>query len=167
MGARPGALLAAILALGACYRPEPPPRIDEPVAVRVVASNARLVRAQAYLQESVATRIHNRLGWDITPSGSARLDLVIDKETIDPTAKDTRGVPVQWAVRVNCTVLLAWRGGTRTIKITGIGYYTSPLDEAEGLRTAADQAAASLVDWIEAIQPTPASEAPATPRPGT
>lgn len=146
---RPLALLC-ILALAGCYRPESPPQLGEAVSVRVVASAARQVRVQALLQDAVARAVEQRLGWQVAPGGSnARLELAIREETIGATAKDARDVPIQWAVRITATVLLSARKGTFTGEITGIGYYTGTGDEAEGLRTAADSAAAALVTWIE------------------
>lgn len=142
-------LLLAVLLAG-CYRPESPPQLGETVSVRVVANAARQVRGQALLQDAVARALGNRLGWEVRPGADgARLELAIREETITATAKDGRDVPIQWGVRLTATVLLVARKGTFTSEITGIGYYTGTGDEAEGLRTAADSAAAALVTWIE------------------
>jgi hypothetical protein len=142
--------LLCLLPLAGCYRVENPPELGEPVSIHITGSAARQVRVQALLQDAVAEAVTTRLGWDVAPGRTnARLELAIREERIMTTVKDTRDVPMQWAVRITATTLLTGRKGTFQSEITGIGYYSGTNDESEGLRTAAESAAAALVTWIE------------------
>lgn len=161
-----------ILALVGCYRLSAPPAVAEGVAVRIISNQGRLPRAQAELQSEVPRALARNLGWHINPaSATAHLDLTIEEDIIDVTARDTRGVPAQWQVRVRGTCLFVSRQATLVGRFTGAGYYTSQLDEPEGIRTAAQEAAKDIVAWIEANEarfspPPPALTAPAaTPAP--
>jgi hypothetical protein len=164
---RAGAILLVVAALAGCYRLTPPPALAEGIAVKIIANQGRLPRAQAELQAEVPRALARNLGWHITPaSATARLELTIEEDIIDVTARDERGVPLQWQVRVRGTCLLVSRQATLVGRFTGAGYYSSQLDEPEGVRTAAQEAAKDIVAWIEANEgrftpPPPALSQPA------
>jgi hypothetical protein len=144
------ALLAGLAAaLGGCYRVRQAPQIDEPVRVVVISDEARLVQAQAYLQRAVGDSLANRLGWRVSPDGSARLELHIAEERIDATARDSRGVATRWSIRLSGTALLVSQKGNLIETYTGLAYATGILDENEALQKAADNAAFNLANWLQ------------------
>lgn len=142
-------LAVAALLLSACWRVREPPQIHEPVRVEVVGVSTRLPHAQAYLQRAIADTLVDRLGWDVGPHGSARLEVTIDRESIDTAARDPRGVPTRWSIRLAGTALLVSQHGNILHRFSGHGYATRLADEEEGLRAAADNAAFMLSCWLE------------------
>ena len=160
------AVVLAVVCLAGCYRPTPPPDLAEGVAVRIIADMGRLPRAHAELQAEIPRALARQLGWRIDPAGAtAHLDLTIEEDLIEVSAKDTRGVPQQWMVRLRGTCLLASRQATLVGRFTGAGYYTSQLDEAEAIRTAAREAAKYIVAWIESQESQFTPPPPALVRP--
>lgn len=146
-------LLMALVSAG-CYRLKPPEAIDQPVRVEITSNDARLVRAQGYLQQEVADALANRLGWTVTPNGSARLQITIEREDVSSSGTDQRNTPNRWTVVLNGQVLLSSRRMTAATTWTGSGY-TSALssttdDEASAIRNAAASAALTISTWLEA-----------------
>ncbi len=142
------ALLAAS-ALAGCYHVRQPPQIDEPVKVDVVANEARLVQAQGYLQRAIGDSLVNRLGWRVSPEGSARLEIAIADEHIDAASKDSRDITVRWSIRVTGTALLCSQKGNVVGTFSGVGYSSGLVDENEALKAAAENAAFNLSSWLE------------------
>lgn len=141
-------LLAAALA-GCGYRLAGAPALGEPIRVVVVTNDARLVRAQAALQRAVAEALQSRLGWQVSPTGSAKLELTIAQEKIDSTGTDRRDVPARWSIRLQGKVLVAARDGTAYGDYHGTGYSSGLGDEPEAINNAADEAAALISAWLE------------------
>jgi hypothetical protein len=143
-------LLAAMAGGAACsYRAARVPALGESVRVVVTVNDARLVRAQAELQRAVAMEVVNHLGWRVEPTGSAKLELTLGEEHIAPTATTARDVPTSWIMTLHGQTLLTSRHGAAHGSYTGNGYVTSLGDEPEAIRTAAEDAAAYIVTWIE------------------
>jgi hypothetical protein len=167
MNLRPAALLltAALLAaatLGGCgYRLAAAPALGEPIRVVVVGNDARLVRAQAVLQRAVADALQSRLGWQVSPTGSAKLELTIAQERIDGTGTDRRDVPARWSIRLQGHALIAARAGTAYGDYQGTGYASGTGDEPEAIGAAADDAAAQISVWLEHAVPGWQKPAPA------
>lgn len=153
---KPFALVAASIAAAAiagCYRLAGPPDLGEAVRVEVVGNDGKLVRSQGYLTDAVADALVKRLGWRVSPTGTAKLQLAIREEKIKATAQDTRDVTDAWSVRLDGTALLVARGGSLTGTFTGLGNYTglhTIQGEPEALQAAAVQAADDLVSWLDA-----------------
>ncbi len=159
-------LAAAAAALAGCYRLAAPPDLGETVRVEIVGNDGKLVRSQGYLTDAVAEALVKRLGWHVSPNGSAKLQLAIREERIKATAQDTRDVSDAWSVRIEGTALLVARGGSLTGTFTGLGNYTglhSLQGEPEALQAAAIQAADDLVSWLDvnAVRVIPATPAAA------
>ena len=155
-----GALLVAT-ALASCgYRLAGAPALNEPVRVVVVSNDARLVRAQAALQRAVANALQSRLGWQVSPTGSAKLELTIDQERIDSIATDLRDVPARWSIRLHGKVLIAARDGTAYGDYNGTGYASGTGDEPEAITAAANDAAALISAWLENQVPSWKKPAP-------
>lgn len=142
-------LALALALLGGCYRFEGPPLLDEPVQVVINGNAARLVQVQPLLHQAIASRLERRLGWRVSPTGSARLQIAILPEEIDVTARDPRDLPLQWAVQINGTVLLTSASQNLLGGFTGAGYLTSTVDEPEALRQACEAAADGIITWLE------------------
>lgn len=148
-------LIAVAVALAGCnYRLASAPALGEPVRIVVVSNDARLVRAQAALQRAVADALQSRLGWQVSPTGSAKLELTIAQERIDSTGTDRRDVPARWSIRLQGKVLIAARDGTAYGDYQGTGYSSGLGDEPEAINVAADQAAAMISTWLEHQVPT-------------
>jgi hypothetical protein len=146
------AAVMALLALGGCYRLQSPPDLDETVRIEVVGDQARLVRSQAYLVDAIDRSLVERLGWRVSPTGTARLQIAIQEERIRANADDDRGVTNSWQIRVRGTALLVARGGSLTTTFSGVGNATSLAGiqgEPEALRAAATQAAEDLTGWLD------------------
>ena len=143
-------LALCLLTLAGCYRLASPPQINETVRIEVVSNQGRMVRSQAYLVEALTNAMVRELGWRVTPTGSAVLQISIAEEINGISAEDTRGVPSQWRARLRGQALLTWRGGSVAMDWTGEGTNQNLGDEPEALAQAAKNAAASLVAWIDA-----------------
>ncbi|MBA2481523.1 MAG: hypothetical protein H0V44_12735 [Planctomycetes bacterium] len=141
-------MLCLVLTSG-CYSLRKPPTVDEPVRVQVMSNESRLIHAQGYLQQAVADALVQKLGWNVSPAGTARLELSIAREDIGPVAKDARDITARWSIRLSGRALLASRKGNLTTTYSGVGYATGLADETEALRAAADQAAFHITAWLE------------------
>jgi hypothetical protein len=146
---RGSALVIAVALLAGCYALRRPPAIDEAVRVVVMSDEGRLVHAQAYLQRAAGDALVSKLGWRVSPAGSARLELSMQQEVIGPVAKDARDITSRWSVRVRGRALLVCRKGNLTSTYSGVGYATGMADEPEALRAAADNAAFNISTWLE------------------
>ena len=176
------ALVAALVAaaLAGCYHRATPPRLDETVSVRLAVDDARLVRAQAYLQAEVARALVDRLGWHVSPAGTARLELSMREETISTVGTNARDVPARWSVTLHGHALLTSRRGTDLGDFMGTGYASSLADEPAALQQAARLAAMNVATWLETagrrwdprpdepgLNPPPATASPRAARSGT
>ncbi len=156
--------LVLLTAVGCPYRVQGPPAMAETVQVVVVSNASRLPRAQAYLQDEVALALTKRLGWKVGPTGTARLELVLNQERKRQVGTGDRNIPNRWSIVLDGSALIASRQGNRTYAYTGTGYESSRADEPDGLRAAAAACANDLAGWLEAEfkQPIAASVKPAT-----
>jgi hypothetical protein len=155
------------------------------VRVVITYNDARLVRAQAYLQQAVAEALVDKLGWRVSPTGSARLALTLEMERINAvgTTPD-RDIPSRWSITLHGQALLTAQRGNLYSGYEGVGYANGltgvpgiagkpgivsqeSYDEAAALHDAAQNAALTIAAWLEgatgAWPPTP-PPAPA-PRP--
>jgi len=147
-------VIAVLLVVcGGCYRIAPPPAVDEAVRVVVVANDARLVRGQAALQSEVAAALTQRLGWQVEPSGSARLDISLAREDQQETASDRRGIPARWSITLHGTARLRTRDGEIAHVWRGVGHASGLNDEAAALDQAAHNGAAEIAAWLQATVP--------------
>ena len=143
------AVAGCVAALGGCYAVREPPQIGEAVRIEVISDRGRLVQAQAFLNTAIGDSIVERLGWQVSPVGSARLELSIAQEYIDVSQRDSRGIPNQWVIRLQGTALLVCQKGNIYEHFSGLGYATGLNDQDAGLRTAAQDAAWGLTSWLE------------------
>ncbi len=146
------AVAAAALVAGGCYRLDSPPALGETVRLEIVGNQGKLVRAQGYLTDAVAKGLVQRLGWRVSPQGTAKLQLALREERIEANAQDRRDVTSSWAIRIEGTALLVARGGSVAGTFTGVGNATGlagTQGEPEALQAAATQAADDLCSWLE------------------
>lgn len=141
------------LALGGCYRAGPPPRNQEAVRVEVIANDARLVRGQASLHAAVAEALSQRLGWQVNPTGSARLELTLERDDLTATSSDRRGIAARWKVTLHGVARLRTRNGEIAHPWRGVGYASGLGDEAEALDQAARNGAAEIAAWLQGESP--------------
>lgn len=147
------AVFLLILALCGCYRVGAPPDVAESVRVVVVEDDARLVRGQASLQAAVAESLSQRLGWQVDPAGSARLELTMVREDIAETASDRRNIPARWSITLHGTARLRTRDGEIAHAWRGVGHSSGLADEAEALDQAARNGAAEIAAWLQGAVP--------------
>ena len=146
-------LALVLLATSACYRLGSPPTLGETVRIEVVGNQGRMPRAQGYFVDATSRALVNRLGWRVSPTGTATLQVVLHEERIDAPAQDRRGISTSWSIRIEGTALLVARGGSLTGTFTGAGNATglnTVQGEPEALKAAATQAADDLVSWLDA-----------------
>jgi hypothetical protein len=143
-------LLVSVAFLPSCgYRVAGVRPLGEPVRVVVSFNEARLVRVQGYLQEEVAAALENKLGWRVSPTGSAKLELFVDEEVIRASGHDERGIANRWTIRCSGQALLTSRRGNIHTPWTGTGYSGGLPDEAAALQLAARNAAELIAVWLE------------------
>ena len=142
-----------LIVCGGCYRVGPPPAVAESVRVVVVANDARLVRGQASLQSEVAEALTQRLGWQVDPAGSARLDISLAREDQNETAGDRRGIPARWSITLHGIAKLRSRNGEIAHAWRGVGHASGLNDEAAALDQAAHNGAAEIAAWLQATVP--------------
>lgn len=142
-------LVCGVLLTSCSYRMAGVKPLGEPIRVEITTNKSRLVRVQGYLQEAVAAAIENRLGWRVSPTGSAKIELFIDEEVIDARGSDTRGIASRWTITCRGKALFTSRHGNATTPWTGTGYSAGLNDEAEALENAALNAASLLATWLE------------------
>lgn len=143
-------LLLGVLALSSCsYRLAGVTPLGEPVRVVVSVNESRLVRVQGYLQDEVAKAIERKLGWQVSPAGSAKVELHIDEENISASGRDTRGIASRWTITCRGQALFTSRRGNAHSTWTGTGYSGGLEDEATALQQAATSAAELVAVWLE------------------
>ena len=145
-------LVACLTAVSGCYRLESPPKLGETIRVEFVGNDARLVRSQGYVTDAVAKALVQRLGWQISPTGTAKLQLALREERINDNSQDSRGITNSWSIRIEGTALLVARGGSIMGTFTGLGNSTglsTSQGESEALQAAATQSADDLVSWLD------------------
>jgi hypothetical protein len=123
--------------------------LGEPLRVVVSVNQGRLVRVQGYLQDEVAAAIERRLGWQISPTGSAKVELHIDEEIISSSGSDARGVTSRWTISCRGQSLFTSRHGNASGQWTGTGHSAGLTDEATALQQAARNAAEVITVWLE------------------
>ena len=143
-------LLSGLGGLTSCsYRLAGVAPLGEPLRVIISINQGRLVRVQGYLQDEVASAIQNRLGWEVSPTGTAKIELHIEEEIISSTGRDPRGIASRWTISCRGQSLLTSRRGNATGTWTGTGYSGGLEDEAAALQQAAQQAADLIAVWLE------------------
>jgi hypothetical protein len=144
------ALCFAIILLSSCsYRMAGIAPLGESVRVVITSNSANVVRVQSYLQSEVAAALENKLGWHVSPTGSAKLELTIDQETINAIGNDTRGIASRWNITVTGNALLTSKHGNSLSRWTGTGYSAGLNDEASALQSAANNAGLTISTWLE------------------
>ena len=170
-----GACLITALTCNGCYRLANPPELGEAVRIEIVGNQGKLVRTQGYLTDAIAKGLVQRLGWRVSPNGTATLQLSIREEEIRANSQDRRDITNSWSIRIQGNALLVARGGSLIGTFTGVGnntgLSTNP-GEPEALQAAANQAADDLISWLDIqaktlIAPAPSPIAPATQTPAT
>jgi hypothetical protein len=143
-------LILALILLPSCnYRIAGVAPLGESVRVIITSNSANVVRVQTYLQSEVAAALENKLGWHVSSTGSAKLELTIDQETIDAIGNDTRGIATRWNITVNGNALLTSKHGNALSRWTGTGYSAGLNDEASALQSAANNAGLTISTWLE------------------
>ena len=147
-------LLALLGLLTGCYRLEQPAELGQDVRIEITVNNAKMVRSQAYLQAAVADALANQLGWHVSPKGSARLQLTIEKEDIVSSGTNWRDTPNRWTITLSGQVLLSSRQAPILGTWAGTGYASAlnstSDDEPSALRNASVNAATTIATWLEA-----------------
>lgn len=143
-------VVAAALALCGCYRVAAPASTGETVRVEVLSNDARLVRGQASVHAAVAEALTNRLGWNVRPDGSARLELTLAREDQTSTANDRTGIPARWSITLSGTARLRTRHGEIARAWNGVGHASGLESEAAALDQAAANGAAEIAAWLQA-----------------
>lgn len=142
-------LFAAVFVSACSYRLAGIKPLGESVRVVITVNKARLVRLQGYLQEEVANAVESKLGWRVSPSGSAKLELHIDEEKILPSGNDSRGIVSRWTITCGGQILLSSKRGHAHGPWSGTGYTSGLPDEATALQQAAKSAAEQIAVWLE------------------
>lgn len=142
-------LLGSLTGLSSCYRATGVAPLGEPVRVVVSVNQGRLVRVQGYLQEAVAAAIEQRLGWEVSPGGSAKIELHIEEEVISSSGRDERGIASRWTISCRGQSLFTSRRGNASGPWTGTGHSGGLQDEAAALQQAARNAASLIAVWLE------------------
>lgn len=138
----------SVLLLAGCWRPAPPAQIGEGVRIIFTGNDGRLVRAQGYLAQELGQVLVTQLGWHVSPTGSAVLQIVLQEERLDATARNRDDVPTAQRLRLTGTALLTTRQGSITSPFTGEGLATGFGDEPEALQSAAKTCALMVGEWL-------------------
>jgi hypothetical protein len=148
--------MCSLLTTSCAYTVARVPPLDEAVRVEIAVDDARLVRAQAYLQSSVATALQYQLGWKVSPTGSARITLTLKEEIVQTIATTSLDVPASWSITIRGNALFDSRHGHALTTYTGAGYTTpgngfesALASEPAALQAASDAAAAWLAVWLQ------------------
>lgn len=145
-------VIAAVIT--GCYRLEPPADLDQSIRVEITVNDARLVRSQPYLQAAVADALANILGWRVSPTGSAKLQLTLEEEDIRSSGTDSRDTPNRWTITLRGQAMLVSRRGHALGSWTGTGYASALNstrdDQPSAIRNAATNAATTIATWLEA-----------------
>ncbi len=156
--------IVAILLLSQCsYRMAGVRPLGEPIRITITKNATSAVRAQAYLQKEIGDAIENKLGWEVSPSGSARLQITIDKEDIFASGNDTRGIATRWNINLHGQVLITSRYGNAVSNWSATAYSSGLNNEAAALESAAIIAGEQISTWLEVwIEQQPQSNQPDT-----
>jgi outer membrane lipopolysaccharide assembly protein LptE/RlpB len=142
---------------GCSYRLAGVKPLGESVRVVITSNAANVVRSQGYLQKEVAAAIENKLGWNVSPAGSAKLSLTIDEEKITAIGNDSRGIATRWNITLSGHVMLTSKHGTVVNQWSGISYSAGLNDEAAAIEFAANNAGLQIATWLESwIESQPA-----------
>lgn len=147
-----GLCIAGTLIASCAYAIRAPEPLGEPLAIVISDNQSRLVRSQAVVHEELGRAVRRRLGWDLHPEAAATLRVAIGHEDISAAARSTDRSIRSWRVTIYATVTLESDNlipATRSTRVSGVGYASSRADEPEGLRTAAENLAAEVSDWLE------------------
>jgi hypothetical protein len=123
--------------------------LGEPLRVIISSNAAHVVRSQAYLQREVAAAIEQKLGWQVSPSGSARLNLTIDEEKITAIGNNNRGIATRWRIELEGNAMLTSKHGNVIRRWSATGYSAGLNDEAAALEQAAENAGQHISTWLE------------------
>lgn len=133
-----------------CYRMQAPAELGQTVRVEIMSNDARLVRSQGYLQQAITDALVSRLGWTVSPTGSARLQVTIEREDISSSGTDQQNTPSRWTIVLKGQALLSSRRSPKMIQWVGSGYSGSLADEPTAIKSAATNAAVTIATWLEA-----------------
>ena len=97
--------------------------------------------------------LSQRLGWQVDPAGSARLELTLARENIGETSTDRRGITARWRIALHGVARLRTRDGEIAHAWRGLGYASGLNDEAEALDQAARNGAAEIAAWLQGALP--------------
>lgn len=145
---RAAILMAAALVMAGCYRPAPPDALGETVRLEFSGNDGRFVRAQGYLAEELGKNLATRLGWQVSPTGTATLTISLREERINVSGRSRDGIPEGQRVRLRGTALLSARGSALTTPFSGEAVVTSIGTEPESLRAAAQACAQEIGAWL-------------------
>jgi hypothetical protein len=169
-------LLALIAVTGStcgCLRLAAPPQLSEAVQVTIDRNEARLATAQDALLRQVEPRLQRELNWRVSPTGTSRLKLWLNRENIDDSAVGNLGVPSRWRIAISGTWQLeTTRWGTLTGQFRGTGSANDLDGEPAALLQAASAASNQIIAGLDSKlterQRAPALKPPADqPEPTT
>jgi hypothetical protein len=144
------AALCLLIALSSCsYRLAGVKPLGEPVRIVITSNATNIVRSQSYLQKEVAAAIENKLGWNVSPAGSAKLSLTINEEVIQAIGSDSRGIATRWNITISGNVMLTSKHGSVINQWSGICYSAGLNDEAAAIELAANSAGLQIATWLE------------------
>lgn len=133
-----------------CYRLRSPPPLDEAIRITILGNESRLPRSQAYLQQMVARKLVENLGWRVSPLGSAKLELVLQTEEISSAANDRRDITTFWQYTIRGQAVFTSRlVGPIGERFNGVGFVGAIEKEPQALAAAAEDAAEDIADWLD------------------
>jgi hypothetical protein len=142
--------VVTVLLLGACgYRLRSPKPLGEEVQVVVERNRGRIPRSQLYVQQAVADALVQRLGWRVSPLGTARLVIELDEEEIEAGSHGTTDIASSWSITLRGTARMSSRQVFGEYPLRGTGYSTGRLNEPQALERAAANLAAALADTLD------------------
>ena len=144
------AAVVILIALSSCsYRLAGVKPLGESVRVVITSNAANVVRSQSYLQHEIAAAIENKLGWSVSPAGSAKLTLTIDEERIQAIGNDSRGIATRWNITLSGNAMLTSKHGSVINQWSGVCYSAGLNDEAAAIEFAANNASLQIATWLE------------------
>lgn len=139
----------ALFVLCGCYRIAAPTNPGTTVRIDMVDTDTALVRAQLEVQRALGIALAQRLGWTVTPNGTARLAVSLSQEDISVTAGDRDGIAARWRITLNGSFVFEHGEQRHVATFTGIGHASSLSDEPAAIRKAAEDAAAVITYHLE------------------
>ena len=163
-----------MLFCGGCLRLAAPPHLAEPVQIAIDRNEARLANAQDALLRQIQPRLQRELNWRVSPTGTEKLVLSLDRERINDSAVGDLGVPSRWTIVISGTwELQTTRWGTLSGRFRGNGSANDLDGEPAALRQAASAASNQIIAGLDsqlterqrapAVKPKAPATAPATP----